>query len=87
MKNLFAAYKYSIEGETKQKKDARYFLKLSFLDLYENLNQGRSNLLKIYLLQLQGKISMLYLLKIITEEEYLKLLHYTTLFAIKYNLI
>ena len=87
MKNLFAAYKYYIGTETKQREMARYSLKSDFKDLYRIYSQYVDcYLLKTYFLQLQGEFSILYRLNIITEEESYKLWNYTRLFSKKYQL-
>ena len=86
MKNFFCnVYKYPIEGETKIRKDARYFLLSDFKDLYKLLSKygPLNSYLESLLEMLTGKISMCYLLNIITEEERNKLYNYVTLFKRK----
>ena len=87
MKNLFAANKYILRGKYEQRERAIYFLKSDFKDLYRVYSDyGNCPLLTTYLIQLQGKFSILYLLNIITAEESRKLWNYTKLFAWKYHL-
>lgn len=87
MKNLFADCKYYIKEETEQRVKAILTLKNDFKDLYRVYSKyGDDTLLKTYFLQLQGKISILYQLDIITKEESRKLWNYTKLFARKYQL-
>lgn len=92
MKYLLAnPFRVKTEGVTEQENTVRYIIHNGFKELSRTLELSEDSdggdLFRLQYWEFLGKLEACHSLRIITWKEYLKLLHYMTLYLQKHNIL